>query len=289
MYGGNTEQPKQSVGDQPLPVPNENFEIVEKPLEIPEDKSQSLSTFPAASKSKSDVPQKSKYCGCCPRTRRGRFICVSSILALLVMIICLAYFYVPRVPEFSVLYVQVRPIDGKIPLNISQLSKNPTNISLELPIFMGISVVNPNRYDLTVDTFDLTAYIQPNVSELWQSGLPGSLMSKASDAKVAYGVYGSRNFLSNQNTTFEIQIMLNYTPDPKLGLLSDPAFGDLLQVCGIKQRTENRTMTIKYDVGVEIASLARLGIHPVLPHQVSIKCPLTPKHVEELTNRFNID
>jgi hypothetical protein len=264
----------------PQLISDESLESVEKP--------QALLTFPVTSKDKTDEAQKSKCCRFCPQTRKGKFICVFCILAFLVTVICIAYFYIPRVPEFSVLYVNVRPVNGKIPLNISQLSINPTNISIQLPIFMGISVINPNRYDLTVDTFDLTAYIQPNVSELNGSGLPGTLMSTVSDSKVAYGVYGSRNFLSNDNTTFEIQILLNYTPDPTLGLLNDPAFGDLLQVCGIKQRSENRTMKIKYDVGIEISSLARLGIHPVLPNQVSIKCPLTEKHVDDLVNRFGM-
>ena len=42
--------------------------------------------------------------------------------------------------------------------NITQNSANPLDISLKLPIFMGISVINPNSYDLTVDTFDLTVF-----------------------------------------------------------------------------------------------------------------------------------
>ena len=108
--------------------------------------------------------------------------------------------------------------------------------------------------------------------------------------KVGYSSYGSRIFNGNNfNTTFEIQVILDYTPDASLGLLNDPAFGELLQVCGIKGTAAvNRTMLIKYDVGISISFLSRIGIKPILPNDVGIKCPLTPTKIQELTNKLGI-
>jgi hypothetical protein len=269
---------------QPLP-PRHTSE----PVLTANDYSRSVLLFPILNSiKKKKESQKNNRCKCFPQTKRGRVICVSTTVALLVIVICLLVFYIPRLPEFNVLYVQVRPVNGQLPLTISQNSNNPTDISLQLPIFMGVSVLNPNRYDLAVDTFSVTTYIQPNVTALKGSGLPGSLMTKTSNAKVGYGAYGSRNFPSYSNVSFEIQLLLDYTPDPKLGLLNDPAFGDLLQVCGIKSTFQNRSMTIKYDVGITISFLARLGIYPVLPNEVNIKCPLPPNRIDELTNRFKV-
>ena len=117
----------------------------------------SVQVFPSSTKEAKDR-NNSKKCRCCPQSRSGRIILISTIVALIVLIVCLCYFYVPRIPQFKVLYVQVRPVNGDIPLNITQNSANPLDISLKLPIFLGISVINPNSYDLTVDTFDLTVF-----------------------------------------------------------------------------------------------------------------------------------
>lgn len=271
--------------------PVDPFPVNIETLAVQDDKSQSLVVFPATSIKGKTLTDR-KRCRCCPQSRRGRIICGASIIAFLVLVICLCYFYIPRVPEFKVLFVQVRPlpVSGDIPLNITQNSKNPTDISIKLPIFMGVSVINSNRYDLTVDTFDLTAYIQPNETALRGSGLPGSLIVSSSNnpaTRVGYGIYGSKTFPANFNTTFEIQVLLDYTPDPKLGLLSDPAFGELLQVCGFRGSAP-RTMLVKYDVKVNIAFLSRIGVNPVLPNEVDIKCPLPQQKITELINRLGL-
>ena len=131
-------------------------------------KTETVAVFPLPESHLQDKKKvkSSKRCRCCPQSRSGRAILISGIIIFLILVACICYFYIPRIPQFKVLYVQVRPVNGDIPLNITQNSNNPTDISLTLPIFMGISVINPNRYDLTVDTFDLTViarYLIPGI------------------------------------------------------------------------------------------------------------------------------
>ncbi|KAJ3214158.1 hypothetical protein HDU67_002018 [Dinochytrium kinnereticum] len=203
---------------------------------------------------------------------------------------CLPRSGVARFPQVNVL--EIRTSDLNLSAFEFSLPKeaggNFNRVSIKMNLKMNISCFNENLYDLNVDSISLNANIEVNATALRSAQDPRQLKLEQFIGPPPVGRdpnykpslsrpigTGSRKaivFPSKQNKTFEMEFAIQYTPDPQLGLVEDPTFAELMNVCGVTGR--ERSARISYTAQTTVSFLKSFGYKPEISNSILIKCPL---------------
>ncbi|KAI8908319.1 hypothetical protein EDD86DRAFT_180756, partial [Gorgonomyces haynaldii] len=220
--------------------------------------------------------------GCIPYKKRPRIICLVTTFVVLLAIGIVGFLFFPRYPAMKVLSLNLS--DGVRSFKISGLENGPTkNFTVQLDMWMLVSVVNTNRYHMKVDSIDLKAFIVANTTQLNLGGgagnvIPGSSprrVFKDSEASVLIGTGNNTSILFpvNQNVTFAMNFTVIYRPDPSIQELKDDVLlNEIFQSCNIVQ-PGNRTMTVHYRALAPIKLLQPIGFTPTFEDDLKINCP----------------
>ncbi|KAJ3007867.1 UNVERIFIED_CONTAM: hypothetical protein HDU68_003310, partial [Siphonaria sp. JEL0065] len=182
--------------------------------------------------------------------------------------------------------------------------KDPDNpdlnqMNFQMNLTMTLGTFNPNPYDFNVEQIDLIARMMVNKTFVFDPKLTVPLTSfqemvnligpppsptpgyyGANDSVVGTSHYGSIVFPSKSTVNYTMLFLLNYTPDPKVGLLRDPTILEIANVCGITSRGGNqRPMVIHYAATSVISSLKSIGFNPVLENDIRINCPFSQAQI----------
>ncbi|EGF79383.1 hypothetical protein BATDEDRAFT_89818 [Batrachochytrium dendrobatidis JAM81] len=219
-----------------------------------------------------DLSEKKKRHMFCFRSKKSMQICLAVTAAVLLLVGVLGFFFFPRFPALKVLDMQVIPESSHI-----GPSEDGPGVSVNLQMHMNVSVVNPNRYHLKVESVDLTALLQPNITQLTGvslgSGAPALAPKSGQTIKIGTGSRATPLiFPPNQNTTFLLNFTLSYATAASLE--TDIGLGEILQGCGFL-RARQRPITINYQATAHIAFLKAFGIKPVFSDDIRINCPST--------------
>ncbi|KAI8832200.1 hypothetical protein BC829DRAFT_449039 [Chytridium lagenaria] len=239
------------------------------------------------------------------KIRRGIFIAAIILGIMIAVIVPIGWVYWPRFPEIRVLNLTLAE-DGtgayefSLPSNASD---NLNYLEARIRLNMQVSIFNPNAYDLELERLDINANLNCNKSEIERGRPPSSFdleryigpAPKNTDASYvptfdpSIGT-GSRGggltFPSRVNLTFALNFTLVYSPDRRVGLLKDPAFAELLQVCGIS-RPVPRPARVSYDAVSTVKSLSRLGYFPRVSSSVLIRCPASDEQIAGVIDAVN--
>lgn len=219
---------------------------------------------------------------CIPVNKKSRYICLGvTFLVLLVLGIVIGLFY-PRLPNFQVL--SINPVSA----NSYQLSNfdktNPNSFKFTMSMVMNVSVVNTNAYHLKIDKMDLTTFVNANGTAINNAnpspaaalfGIQGNrvyVTSSNYQNQIGTGSFGSIIFPSNVNTTFTMNLNINYTPGP-LGALNDPTLNEMIQLCVESVGDSPRRATIAYSVVNSVGILKYIGYNPTIQGSIKIRCP----------------
>ncbi|KAI8615977.1 hypothetical protein BC830DRAFT_1119977 [Chytriomyces sp. MP71] len=248
-------------------------------------------------------------CCCCPKSKKGRIICWTVTATVVVVFAIVLYFFVPRMPQSYVNYVnpdvhgfQISYVDASQNLNTATLS---TNFS------MSISIFNPNSYALNLDALDLKVFMLVNQTAVYNpkinKPLTDVVTSKGVDAvgrvqtpsgygngnmspQIATAHYGSLNLPSHSNITFDMTLSLVYTPDPNMGILKDPGVLQLAMSCGVTERSGKKgRIDLMHQATATIGAFKNLGIYPSTTSYGSFACPFdfNPDSVSDLEAKVN--
>ncbi|KAJ3112281.1 hypothetical protein HDU96_004725 [Phlyctochytrium bullatum] len=246
-----------------------------------------------------------RRCRVCPTRPLHRIICISSLLMFAIVIIVLGVLFWPRFPTIKVLSVQVDdgPL-GSSPVTFSLPpgSANLNNITVRFSLKLNISCVNSNLYRFKLDSIDLDTFLSVNTTAIAQEPSPQTLGSLALlvprvtpdpnykanlNPKVGSGNRTTIDFPPGKNVTFLMNLVVEYRPDPNLGLLKDPAFAELLGVCGVLSN-KPRPAKISYVTTTRVNLLTKFGYTPTISDQIFINCPVNPDDLVALIQgQFN--
>ncbi|KAI8615539.1 hypothetical protein BC830DRAFT_1218469 [Chytriomyces sp. MP71] len=248
-----------------------------------------------------------KYlCCCCPKSKKGKLICGVSVLVVTIVLGVLLYVYLPRYPQIKVYGIDFTNILGTGSA-YSFTYANPdvhdlNTLNFKMNLSMSLGTFNPNPYDLNVESINLVARITVNQTYVGQplQTTPltsfGSLVSLIPlpknvdpsytgdmNAVVGTSSHGQIVFPAKSSVNYTMIFLLNFTPDPKLGLLQDPTILEIASACGITDR-KNRTrpMAIHYDAASTIGALKPLGFVPQLSSDLHINCPFSKAQIDSV-------
>ncbi|KAJ3054662.1 hypothetical protein HDU99_007730, partial [Rhizoclosmatium hyalinum] len=197
-----------------------------------------------------------KYlCCCCPKSRKGRFICGGVTLVVLIIVGVLLGIYFPRMPQIKVYDIDLSNIFGSdSPYQFTvddPANPNYNQMNFKMNLTMHVGTYNPNPYDMYIDKISLKAYMVVNTSVVYSPYLTTPLISYGSLVKaigyapaktdpnwygnnnslVGTSGYGSIVFPAKSTVNFTMLFLLDYTPDKQLGLLSDPTVLEIASAC----------------------------------------------------------
>ncbi|KAJ3324372.1 hypothetical protein HDU76_013414 [Blyttiomyces sp. JEL0837] len=203
-------------------------------------------------KIKATLSKASKYLCCCiPKSKTARWICLSVTTLVLIMIAIAGYFLWPKYPEVHVLHAD---IVGKFNFSSSNPAepKNLNYITMSLRLRLNVSAINNNLYDLNIKKLDFDGFMFCNMSDIARYELPAAFTKvvKAigpyppannipsgykpnTEPKIGSGTYDTLILPSKQNTTFTMDFVFVYSPDPVVGFLRDPFLAEIFRSCGI--------------------------------------------------------
>ncbi|KAI9362127.1 hypothetical protein DFJ73DRAFT_793195 [Zopfochytrium polystomum] len=236
-------------------------------------------------------------CCCIPKSTMGRIICGVVTLIVLGGLGIVGYLYIPRFPDIKVLSIEQNHVNA---FEFSMDPNYPNNynkMTIKMSLNMQVSVYNPNAYDMNVDLIDLSAYLMVNSSALKAQAISPATLGLSSiigpapsnpdaDYSPSYtpkiGTSNTTNvvFYSKKNVTFPMQFVLTYTPDPEVGLIKDPAFAEVINVCGILGTA--RPALINYNAKSVVAILKNLGYNPIVSGSLKIICPASKSQISAL-------
>ncbi|KAJ3328595.1 hypothetical protein HDU91_004062, partial [Kappamyces sp. JEL0680] len=214
--------------------------------------------------------------GCIPVKKTPRYICL------------VGYLFYPRSPQFRIL--DIVPAGSKAYSITGFDQADPTKLNFKMTLNMTVAVFNQNSYHLKVDNMDLTIFIAANGTEI-NNAVPISASNFFGGAPlthprpwttkdnyrqaVAKGQRGTITFPPGTNTTFMLQLAVDFTPTS----LYDPALNEILQgtgwqltlVCNydyvnpqLKSSEWTRTMGIQYEAVNAIGLLKIIGFSPTV-------------------------
>ncbi|KAJ1552455.1 hypothetical protein HK405_011264 [Cladochytrium tenue] len=233
-------------------------------------------------------------CCCIPKNPVNRAICFIVTGIVLAALIVVGYLYFPRFPTIQVLAIEMNHIQGGFVFAMDPNYPNNLNkMTISVNLAMNVSVMNPNLYDMNVELIDLSAYLMVNqsalskaesVAALGLSSVVGPAPTGApSDYTPSYtpkiGFSNASNliFPSKQNVTFGMTFTLQYSPDPEVGLIKDPAFAEVMNVCG--QTGTARPALIDYVATSTVKSLKSIGYTPSVSGSIKINCPVSSSQI----------
>ncbi|KAJ3077056.1 hypothetical protein HDU98_009457 [Podochytrium sp. JEL0797] len=246
-------------------------------------------------------------CCCCPRKKSHKIVCGVSVVAVLIALALVGYFYFPRFPATEVYSIDLTNLAGSnSPFRFSYLhdDHNLNDVLIQMNLTMNVGTANPNRYGLYVNEIDMVARIMVNISQVYNPmlnkpltsftelveivgpspipppGYYGSNDSVIGTATTTEGIFFPANTLVNYTLIFEMR----YTPDPLLGILKDPTVMEIADACGITSRTTppGRPIKIDYVATSTIASLEALNYAPKIKDSLHIICPFSQQQIDSV-------
>ncbi|KAI8898824.1 hypothetical protein BC833DRAFT_657510 [Globomyces pollinis-pini] len=225
--------------------------------------------------------------GCVPTNPIARNKCLG-IAAIISIILCtLGFFFLPRMPDFKVMSINVPP--GSSSYRLTPIDRNnleKLTFTFGLDMIMNVSVKNINYYPLKIESLDLTTYVQANASQInkarpspaemilgTHNPNPIKVSNDNYQQPIGSGKFGVINMPPGQNISFTMNFTVNYTPDAKLGIMNDPAFAEIIQLCvedPVLSETDTRTTVIYFEAKSEIKVLPW---RPTISGSLRINCP----------------
>ncbi|ORY51563.1 hypothetical protein BCR33DRAFT_846330 [Rhizoclosmatium globosum] len=236
-----------------------------------------------------------KYLCCCvPRNRKRKIICLSVTAGILLLLGILLYFVIPRMPDTSVIGVQLRSFTASYPNDKNDINQ----IRIQGEFLMDISAWNPNWYGLTIDSLYVDVHVRQNatldnprynyvlaqlVGDKGRAavGKPPLLDSKPegynpqNNSYIGFAKTSGLFFAPNAFTNFSMTFYLDYTPDQYVGVLYDRTVLELASACGITSKSGKKFMGITHNAKATIPFLSSLGIYPVMTNdRGGLSCPV---------------
>ncbi|KAJ3223910.1 hypothetical protein HDU81_008831, partial [Chytriomyces hyalinus] len=233
-------------------------------------------------------------CCCCPKNKKHRMTCGGVVAVVLIGLGVLMYLYIPRYPQIKVYSINFANILGSTSA-YSFTYKDPevkdlNTLQYRMNLSMDLGTYNPNSYDMSVESIDLLARLTVNTSYV---GVPlkttpltsfGSLVAMIGkaptppagytgdfNAVIGTSKYGAIVFPAKATINYTMVFLLDFTPDPKLGLLADPTINEIASACGITDRKNGtRPLAIHYDATSVIPALKPFGFAPTLSNDLHI-------------------
>ncbi|KAI9324246.1 hypothetical protein DFJ73DRAFT_917476 [Zopfochytrium polystomum] len=228
-------------------------------------------------------------CCCIPRSKNGRIVCGVVTGVLLAGLAVVGYFFYPRFPAIQVLSISKDGANAFEFVQDPQYPKNFNKVTYRMRLAMNVSVYNSNLYDLHVDLIDLQAYLMVNTSAIKAEGVspatlglekyigpapsnPDPSYVASTTPQVGTATTTTRlTFPARANTTFQMSFQFAYAPDPVVGLVKDPAFAELVNVCG--RLGVARPALLAYAARTDVAGIKRVGVRPVVGGEIRVRCP----------------
>ncbi|KAI9343597.1 hypothetical protein BDR26DRAFT_1006301 [Obelidium mucronatum] len=248
----------------------------------------------------------------CPKTKKGRIICCSSVILVLVGLSLILFFYIPRYPTTQVYTINLQNLSNlSTPFSFSYKDPRKPNFNelrLQMNLSMTVGTYNPNLYGLLVDEINLVAKLLVNESYVYDPLKTNSLISygalvkvvgspppsplntsysPSNSSQIGTALYKNIYFPSKQWTNYTMIFQFDYSPDPIVGILRDPTILDLADVCGITSRytPKGRGMRIGYTATTSIAAFKALGFSPSLSNELRVSCPFRQSQITEVIQR----
>ena len=95
--------------------------------------------------------------------------------------------------------------------------------------------------------------------------------------KIGFSNYSSVIFPSRRNISLAMVFTVFYQPDRVVGLIRDPTFAEILNVCGVLG--SKRPARIAYSAASTVSSLRSLGYVPKVDGTIGINCPATTEQI----------
>ncbi|KAI8898829.1 hypothetical protein BC833DRAFT_588267 [Globomyces pollinis-pini] len=232
------------------------------------------------------VVERGRRCGCVPIERRARNRCLTITGVVLVILGILLFLFFPRMPVLTVNNITL-PKGGTYKMSPIDLTADIITFTFQMDLILNITLYNPNRYHMKIEDIDLNMYIMANASQInaavpspaelvlgTHNAAPVRVNKNNLKRPVGTSNYTNLYLPSFQNTTITMTLDISYSPDPKVGLLNDPAFNEILQICvfdTVLSPTDNRTTLINYDAYNRIQILP--FFEPVVSGETRINCP----------------
>lgn len=271
---------------------NGNNSILQSALEVTPDyteKPQSYSDdFRAGKRAK-------RSCCCIPSNPRSRNRCIALTAFTVVFLCIIAFLFAPRFPRMKVLSINLSDSTRSFRL-LGLTPGNTKNFTVQLDMYMNVSVLNPNYYRLKIENLDLKTYISANVSDIntvpyasqWVAGEDPQRVFKTSDQEVLIGTGTKKaalDFQPGMNQTFLMNLTVIYRPDPKYELHNDVVFNEFYKSCG-GNNGGHRPMTIRYRAEAPVKLLAWIGFVPTFEDSIRINCPFSQEQIAGLVSNL---
>ena len=230
--------------------------------------------------------------GCIPVAKRSRNICLVFTGMILIMIGVVIYLFYPRSPEMH--FVALNPTNGGGGQKSYALSNYdpaaPDNFSFTMNMTMTVSVVNTNWYHLKVDEIKIKAFVLANGTAI-NKDVPSPAQALLSNSavkrewvtnsnyisQIATGHFGAMTFPPSENIIFDIPLLISYTPSKAYGLVNDPAFNEIIQLCvdhdSSKVDAFSRKTKIRYEAENSVGIFKYIGYTPKQSSDFLINCP----------------
>lgn len=240
------------------------------------------------------------WCACCclAKYRIWRTCCLVFTPFILVALAIIGYFFWPRLPRVNIEDISLADLSNSFAFDLAPNSSNYNTLTMQLRLKMNISCFNPNIYSIWISQLQLYAYLDVNKTEITSHTSPlglnlqdivGPVLSNPDpsytpsyDPLIGMGNATMLEFPSKKNVWFSMIFILTYRPDPIVGLLSDPACAELLNVCGITSK--RRLAKINYDAISTLDRVYLFGYKPTMSSSVSIGCPASEDQILEIRN-----
>ncbi|KAJ3127253.1 hypothetical protein HK100_009848 [Physocladia obscura] len=246
---------------------------------------------------------------CCPVNKKHRIICWSVVVVVVVLLSVLGYLYIPRylkengfpqIKVYAINFTNFGSTNSPYSFSVANASDPDYNtLRFQMNLSMNLGTYNPNAYDFKVSSIALTANMIVNTSVVDNPLLTTPLKSYSSllnlipiptdtpasyqastAAQVGTASYGSIVFPGKNTVNYTMLFLLDYSPDPVVGLLQDPTINEIASACGITARTNTqRTMDIKYNAKSVIDVLKELGFNPTISGDIHINCPFSEAQI----------
>lgn len=230
--------------------------------------------------------------GCIPVAKRSRNICLVFTGIILIMVGVVIYLFYPRSPEMH--FVALNPANGGGGQKSYALSNYdpaaPDNFSFTMNMTMTVSVINTNWYHLKVDEIKIKAFVLANGTAI-NKDVPSPAQALLSNSavkrewvtnsnyisQIATGHFGAMAFPPSENIIFDIPLLISYTPSKSYGLVNDPAFNEIIQLCvdhdSSKVDASSRKTKIRYEAENSVGILKYIGYTPKQSSDFLINCP----------------
>ncbi|KAJ3240930.1 hypothetical protein HDU81_002433 [Chytriomyces hyalinus] len=241
--------------------------------------------------------------------RQGRIICGTVTALVLTVVGVLLFFFIPRFPQIEVNNINLDNFaSGAFTFSTPNDNGNLNQLRIGLNLSMDLSTFNPNIYGLQVDKLDLTAQVTVNTSYVFDPRKTSNLASAypplvalinkngkpplaanipagyspSNNSQIGTATYGSIYFPPKTWINYTMIFVLDYTPDPYVGLLGDPTIKEIADICGVTSRYSppGRPMKIHYEAKSTIPALKPIGYAPAISNDISINCPISQSQIQ---------